>query len=416
VALAPGTRLAGYEIQSLIGQGGMGEVYRARDPKLKRDIAIKVLPETTAADPERRARFEREAQSIAALNHPNIVTIHSVEEADGVLFLTMEYVEGRPLSDLMVKGGLRLPQILDVAVPLADAISAAHQKGITHRDLKPANVMVTADCRVKVLDFGLAKLMEASPVEMGVTGLPTSPLTGEGRIVGTVAYMSPEQAEGKPLDHRSDLFSFGVMLFELVTGERPFKGDTSVSVISSIIKDTPASVTDLRPTVPRDLSRIVRRCLVKDADHRYQTAKDLRNELEDLKHDLDSGELVSPDTRHVAQTHWGPSALITSSVLAVLALILAWRWTSSRPIERGPVAVEATFTQLTFQPGMETFPSLSPDGKWFVYVGTASGKSDIYLQGVGGQAAVNLTKDSAADDREPTFSPDGEQIVFRSER
>src|SRR5215470_17272239 len=172
MTIAVGTRLGAYEILSLIGSGGMGDVYRARDPRLKRDVAIKVLPETTATDPERRARFEREAQSIAALSHPNIVTIYSVEEADGVLFLAMEYVEGKRLSDLIMKGGLPLTQILNLAIPLADAISAAHQKGITHRDLKPANVIVSSDGRVKVLDFGLAKLIEPSPAEISVTGLP----------------------------------------------------------------------------------------------------------------------------------------------------------------------------------------------------------------------------------------------------
>ena len=289
MSLAAGARIGPYEILASLGAGGMGEVYRARDPRLKRDIALKVLSGSTAADPERRARFEIEAQSIAALNHPNIITIYSVEEADGVLFLTMEYVEGKPLSDLIVEGGLPLPQILNLTIPLADAVSAAHQRGITHRDLKPANVMITADGRLKVLDFGLAKLANASPVDDGLTGLATAALTGEGRIVGTVAYMSPEQAEGKPIDHRTDIFSLGVMLYELATGERPFQGDTSISVLSSIIKDSPQSVMALRPSLPRDLSRIIHRCLVKDADHRYQTAKDLRNELEDLKRETDVG-------------------------------------------------------------------------------------------------------------------------------
>src|SRR5262245_5583189 len=194
----------------------MGEVYRARDPKLNRLVAIKVLLETTAANPEGRARFEHEAQSIAALNHPNIVTIHSVEEAAGVIFLTMEYIEGKPLSDVLVKGGLPLTQIFAFAIPLADAVAAAHQRGITHRDLKPANVMVTPEGRVKVLDFGLAKLITAAPIEVGVTALRTmGVVTGEGRIVGTVGYMSPEQAQGTAIDHRSDLFSLGVILFEL---------------------------------------------------------------------------------------------------------------------------------------------------------------------------------------------------------
>jgi serine/threonine protein kinase len=291
MALVPGARLGPYEILSLLGTGGMGEVYRAHDPKLKRDVAIKVLPQHTAADPDRRARFEREAQSIAALNHPNIVTIHSVEDADGMLFLTMELVDGQPLDEVIVKGGLPLARLLALAIPLADAVSAAHQKGITHRDLKPTNVMVTADGRVKVLDFGLAKLVEATPVVQGVSELQTRALTGEGRIVGTVAYMSPEQAEGKPVDHRSDIFSLGVMLYELSTGERPFTGDTSVSLLSSIIRDTPRSATDLKPALPRELSRIIKQCLVKDPEYRYQSAKDIRNELRALQQESESGEL-----------------------------------------------------------------------------------------------------------------------------
>jgi TolB-like protein/Tfp pilus assembly protein PilF len=332
--LTAGMRLGAYEIVSALGAGGMGEVYRARDPRLNRHIAIKILPETPAADPDRRARFEREAQSIAALNHPNIVTIHSVEEADGLLFLTMELVEGKPLSDLVVKGGLPLSRILPMAVSLADAISAAHQKGITHRDLKPGNVMVTADGRVKVLDFGLAKLMEPSPVEEGVTELPTRTLTGEGWIVGTVAYMSPEQAEGRAVDHRSDIFSLGVLLYELSTGDRPFTGDTSVSLLSSIIKDTPRAVTDLKPALPRELSRIVRHCLVKDPEFRYQSAKELRNELRELQQDSDSGGL---DAARAAPADTGTPIVITNRrkpffaatallVLLAIALIAGWLW------------------------------------------------------------------------------------------
>ena len=333
MSLAVGARIGPYQVLASLGAGGMGEVYRARDPRLKRDIALKVLSGSTAADPERRARFEIEAQSIAALNHPNIITIYSVEEADGVLFLTMEYVEGKPLSDLIVEGGLPLPQILNLTIPLADAVSAAHQRGITHRDLKPANVMVMADGRLKVLDFGLAKLANASPVDDGLTGLATAALTGEGRIVGTVAYMSPEQAEGKPIDHRTDIFSLGVMLYELATGERPFQGDTSISVLSSIIKDSPPAVTALRPSLPQDLSRIIHRCLVKDADHRYQTAKDLRNELEDLKRETDgrlqttgdlSGALKlstgSPQTPDV--THPAPKYRTIARTVASAATVI----------------------------------------------------------------------------------------------
>src|SRR5262245_13372269 len=319
MALTAGTYLGPYEIESLIGSGGMGDVYRARDLKLNRTIAIKVLREASIASPERRARFDREAQSIAALNHPNIVTIHSVEESNGVLFLTMEYVDGKPLSDLIPRGGLPLARFLNLAIPLADAISAAHQKGITHRDLKPANVIVSSEGRVKVLDFGLAKLIEPSLAEISVTGLPTGVLTGEGRIVGTVAYMSPEQAEGKPIDQRSDIFSLGVLLYEMSTGERPFKGDTSVSVLSSVIKDNPCAVTDLKPSLPRDLSRIIRQCLVKDPEYRYQSAKDLRNELEQLELDMGSGQLVAG--RPVPEWARGrQSALRWGAVVMLLAL------------------------------------------------------------------------------------------------
>jgi serine/threonine protein kinase/tetratricopeptide (TPR) repeat protein len=279
-----GQRLGAYQLSSRIGAGGMGEVYRAHDPRLGRDIALKLLPAAFAADRERLHRFEQEARAAAALNHPNIVTIHSVEEANGIRFLTMELVEGQPLSELIQPGGLPLDRLLGVAIPLADALAAAHAKGVTHRDLKPANIMVGTDRRVKILDFGLAKLHESSAAG-GVTALPTVDMTGEGRIVGTVAFMSPEQAEGKPIDHRSDLFSLGVILYEMATGRRPFTGETSMSIISSILKDTPPSITDLRATLPRELGRITRRALTKDLERRYQTAKDLRNDLEDLQHE-----------------------------------------------------------------------------------------------------------------------------------
>jgi TolB-like protein len=344
MALTPGARLGAYEILSLLGTGGMGEVYRAHDPKLKRDVAIKVLPQHTATDSERRARFEREAQSIAALNHPNIVTIYSVEEADGVLFLTMELVDGQPLDGVIAKGGLPLARILALAIPLADAVSAAHQKGITHRDLKPANVMVTADGRVKVLDFGLAKLVEPAALVAEVTALPTV-LTGEGRIVGTVSYMSPEQAEGKPVDHRSDIFSLGVILYELATGERPFTGETSVSLLSSIIRDAPRPATELRPALPRELGRIIKQCLVKDPEYRYQSAKDIRNELRALQQESESGEL---DASRVAGVDAGGPiglrkrrrvALIATGAVLLLAgaAVAGWLWftraSTGRPID-----------------------------------------------------------------------------------
>jgi len=276
-------KLLHYEILNLIGKGGMGDVYAAQDTKLGRRIALKILPSEMAADPERRARFEREAKAVAALNHPNIVTIHSVEEADGVHFITMELVEGRTLSELIPEGGCRLSSLLDRAVAMTDAVSAAHRRGITHRDLKPDNVMVTDDGRVKVLDFGLAKLRGEGTDDAAVTRLDADAQTVEGTILGTVAYMSPGQVEGKTVDSRSDIFSLGTILYEMATGAQPFQGDTVVSTMSAILRDHLPLLSDARLDLPPDLARIVRRCLEKDPERRFQTAKDLQNELEDIR-------------------------------------------------------------------------------------------------------------------------------------
>ncbi|MCG6950690.1 MAG: serine/threonine protein kinase, partial [Acidobacteria bacterium] len=271
-----GNNLAHYRIVGGLGKGGMGEVYLAEDTRLNRRVALKVLPSEMAADPERRARFEREAQAVAALNHPNIVTIHSVEEADGVHFITMELVEGQTLSKLLPKNGFGLRELLEIAIPLADAVSSAHRSGITHRDLKPDNIMVDGEGRLRILDFGLAKTRDAEAADQGLTQAPTATVeTEEGKILGTVAYMSPEQAEGKPVDSRTDIFSMGTILYEMATGERPFRGGTSMSTISSILRDDPAPVTELNRSLPRHLGRVVRRCLAKDPDRRYQTALDL---------------------------------------------------------------------------------------------------------------------------------------------
>src|SRR4051812_18806702 len=302
----------------------MGEVYAAEDTRLHRRIALKVLPRLLADDPERRLRFEREARAIAALNHPNIVTIYSVEEADGTPFLTMELVDGKPLTEIIPRGGLALPALLKIAIAISDAIAAAQQRGITHRDLKPANVMVTAEGRVKVLDFGVAKLrdLEVASAADDLTRGPTRELTGEGKIIGTVAYMSPEQAEGKPVDPRSDIFAVGVLLHEMATGDRPFKGDTNVSIVSSILRDNPPPVTDLNPALPADLARIIRRCLSKDPGRRYQTAADLRNDLEDLKQEVDSGVsaiTTRPAARPKRSARWLALAGLALAVIAAAA-------------------------------------------------------------------------------------------------
>jgi serine/threonine protein kinase len=290
-----GRTLAHYKILEKIGSGGMGDVYLAEDTKLDRKVALKVLPQEVAGNRERRARFEREAKAVASLNHPNIVAVHSVEESGGVHFITMELVTGNSVAELIPKKGFSIDRLFEIAVPLTDAIAAAHDRGIVHRDLKPLNVMWTDDHRVKVLDFGLAK------IHGGAVGLasevPTQAKTEEGVVVGTVSYMSPEQAEGKTVDHRTDVFSLGVILHELATGERPFRGDSTASVLSSILRDSPVPVTEIKPELPAELSKIVRRCLVKDVEHRYQSAKDVRNELEELKRDMDSGSIVAPVPR-----------------------------------------------------------------------------------------------------------------------
>jgi serine/threonine protein kinase/tetratricopeptide (TPR) repeat protein len=281
--LAPGTRLGPYEILSALGQGGMGEVYRARDPCLGREIAIKVLPGDVASHPDRLSRFEREAKTVAALNHPNLVTLHSIEESGGVRFITMEPVDGQSLDQVVAPGGLPLGRVLDLSIAIAEALIAAHQKGVVHRDLKPANVMVSRDGRVKVLDFGLAKLNE--PEVVGASMVPTmdQPISAVGLVLGTVPYMSPEQLRGEAVDARSDVFSLGVVIYELVTGKRPFGGGTSVEVSSAILRDAAPPLSSLRANVPGDLDRIIASCLEKDPERRTQTAKDVRNELERLR-------------------------------------------------------------------------------------------------------------------------------------
>ncbi|HEY1306042.1 MAG TPA: protein kinase [Vicinamibacterales bacterium] len=415
MALGPGARLGTFEIVSTLGAGGMGIVYRAHDTRLRRDVALKILPDTFAGDPERLDRFQREAQAIAALNHPNVVTIYSVEERDGLHFLTMELIEGTTLVDVIRPGGLSLDTLLTIALPLADAISAAHQRSIVHRDLKPANVMVTADQRVKVLDFGLAKLKQdvyASPEPSLAT---TAQLTAQHSVLGTPSYMSPEQAEGKPVDARTDIFSLGVMLYEMATGVRPFHGDSSLAILSSILKDTPSSMLALRPDLPLDFDRIVRRCLAKDPTRRYQTSLDVRNELEDVQRQISSRSASAVPGRPSGGRRGWRTIAATAVVMALVVAAAALLWRARVDRESGAPS-HMTFDHLTSQSGAELFPSVSPDGKWIVYTGEASGNRDIYLQSVSGQTAINLTKDSPDEDEQPAFSPDGERIAFRSSR
>ena len=329
-----GKTLGHYEILEPLGAGGMGEVYRARDTTLDRDVAIKVLPEDFANDQDRLARFEREAKTVASLNHPNIVVIHSVERDGTTDFITMELVSGANLADRIRAGRLQLDELLDIAIGLAEAVAAAHKNGITHRDLKPSNVMITDEGRVKVLDFGLAKpgkaagdtAFDSDPASEDAaeqTSLETEagPLTEDGRILGTVAYMAPEQADGRGADGRSDIFAVGIILYEMATGQRPFKGDTRLSLLSSIVTETPPAISELSPRSPPGLERIVHRCLEKKPDDRYQSAVDLRNDLRELA-GATSDQSGSVDRsvgaiRPVARPVW--IAVATLAIVAVIA-------------------------------------------------------------------------------------------------
>jgi eukaryotic-like serine/threonine-protein kinase len=287
VPLTPATRLGAYEIIAPLGAGGMGEVYRARDTKLGREVALKVLPAEVSADTDRLARFEREARTVAGLNHPNIVVLHSMEQEGGIHFLTMELVDGQSLDQHVTAAGLPVARVLDLGIALADGLSAAHERGVIHRDLKPANVILSRDGRVKVLDFGLAKLAQNPSSELSRAATIAAPISQVGEVVGTVPYMAPEQLRGESVDARSDLFALGIMLYELAAGRRPFTGATAADVSSAILRDDQAPLTRVRADLPADLERIVSRCLEKDPRGRFQTALDVSNELRALRRALE---------------------------------------------------------------------------------------------------------------------------------
>jgi non-specific serine/threonine protein kinase len=282
--LTPGTRLGSYDVVAALGAGGMGEVYRARDRKLGREVALKVLPAEVAGDADRLARFEREARTVAGLNHPNIVTLYSFENEEGVRFLTMELIEGESLERHLAAGGLPVAQVVELGAALADALAAAHEKGVVHRDLKPANVMLTRDGRIKMLDFGLAKLgVPDSVADSANAPTVVEELSIAGQVVGTVPYMAPEQVRGEAVDSRTDLFSLGVVLYEMATGRRPFRGATHAVVLSAILRDPPEGLSSVRADVPSALERIVGRCLEKDPGERFHTAREIAAELRRLR-------------------------------------------------------------------------------------------------------------------------------------
>jgi serine/threonine protein kinase len=294
-----GQVLGHFRVLERLGEGGMGVVYLAEDTKLKRKVALKMLPAEVAGNQSRLERFRREAEALAALQHPNIVTVYSIEESDSGPFLTMELVEGRSLREVIPRGGLDLDSFFKIAAPLADALSAAHDRGVVHRDLKPSNIMLTDEGVVKILDFGLAKLRrEEAATDSEVTELTEqepATLTQDGQVVGTLPYMSPEQVEGHAVDQRTDIFSLGVVFYQMATGSKPFRGDSAAGLLSSILRDTPASVTEVKADYPNHLGRIIRHCLEKEPSRRFQSARDIDNELEALQEEVahETGELVA---------------------------------------------------------------------------------------------------------------------------
>jgi hypothetical protein len=373
MALAPGTRLGSYEILSLVGAGGMGEVYRARDPRLDRDVAIKVLPAAFSADRDRLHRFEQEARAAAALNHPNILTVHEIGTHDGAPFVVSELLEGQTLRGVVDASAVPLRKAIDYAIQIANGLAAAHAKGIVHRDVKPENVFVTRDGRVKILDFGLAKLREsdAASTGAGATMLATRSFdTGAGVMLGTVGYMSPEQVRGLPADQRSDIFSFGAVLYEMLAGTRAFKGETAADTISAILTTDPPELTASNVHVPPALDRIVRHCLEKAPDQRFQAARDIVFNLDALSTASASAVVSAPVLRGRRRAVY--LGVAAAAAVAALAAGGAWRLaTASREIP--------AFRQVTFRHGELSNARFTPDGQNIVYTAAWEGaKPEIF--------------------------------------
>jgi hypothetical protein len=372
MSLDPGTPIGPYRILETLGTGGMGEVYRARDTRLERDIALKVILPSKTADPERRKRFLQEARAASSLNHPGIVAVYDIgtDAASGVDYIAMELVRGATLDERIPRKGLRTAQALPIAIAVADALAAAHAAGIVHRDLKPGNVMIGEDGRVKLLDFGLAKLVAQGPLgdlEHSGTLSDSGPRTAKGAIVGTVSYMAPEQAEGKNVDARSDIFSFGTILYEMITGERAFKSDTTLSTLSSILKEDPKRIGTLVADVPPELERIIVRCLKKDPEKRWQGMRDIKVALEEIKEESDSGILMAPQVAASPRPARSSKAPAVAGALVVAAAAIgAGVWWMGRGAPEGAPAEEgasAPDVPETPAPGADpTAPARKPAG------------------------------------------------------
>ena len=430
-AVMTGRTLGGYQLQTLLGAGGMGEVYLARDPKLGRDVAIKILPRAFTSDPDRLARFEREARMLAALNHPNICGIYGLEEADGIRFLILELVEGETLADKLahvatVHGkddGLPLSHAVGIARQITDALEVAHEKGIVHRDLKPANIKITPDGVVKVLDFGLAKAVGGDGSSPGLTHAP-EPTRGarrEGVVIGTAAYMSPEQARGLPVDKRTDIWAFGCVLYEMITGRVAFAGDTVSDSIAKILEREP-EWSALPAATPAPLRRLLLRTLTKDPKKRLRDIGDVKIEIDSIDEVLPetSGATgTSTNARANARTTWLPWA----ALVALAASVVIWearRATSSSSSPQATLDTQdplanAVFTRLTDWPGTEEAAEISPDGKFVAFLADRAGEFDLWRTQVGTEDFQNVTQDIAPLDapgilRTSGFSADGADL------
>ena len=413
MALEAGDRLGGYEILERIGAGGMGTVYRARDSRLSRDVAIKVLPDALVNDEISLARFEREARAVAALSHPNILGIYDLGRDGEVVYAAMELLEGESLRERLGHGSLPVSKAVEIAGRLAKGLAAAHDKGIIHRDLKPENIFLTRDGQVKILDFGLARVAPFKEAERGESEMPTAALSAPGAMFGTIEYMSPEQLRGQTADARSDIFALGMVLQEMLSGRRPFQREALADTMTAILTKDPEPIELDRP-LPTQLEHILRHCMEKRPEERFRSAHDLAFALSSVPLAASSVSAAGAMPA-VGESKWKPAARYGVAALALLAAFLAGRLTVGGGTG-GADSVGMMFSRLTDLPGVEQSPALFPGGAAFLFVGDATGNLDIYLQRIGGRKPINLTDDTSEDDTAPAMSPDGQTIAFRSER
>jgi len=416
VAILPGKRLGPYEILSAVGAGGMGEVYRAKDTRLDRIVAIKILPDRHASKPELRERFEREAKTISSLNHPHICTLYDVGHQDGTDFLVMEYLEGETLAARLAKGPLPLDQVLKYAIEIADALDKAHRKGITHRDLKPGNIMLTKS-GAKLLDFGLAKLRQGAASQIPLSERPTADdsITAQGTILGTLQYMAPEQVEGGEVDSRTDIFAFGVVVYEMATGKKAFEGKSQASVIGAILKDDPPPISSLQPMTPPQLDRVVKKCLAKEPDDRWQSAKDLTDGLKWIAEGGAETSKAAPSEVKPPAKKWRQAVVLGLAVLvaAVVGGLAVWNLKPASPPSPRPVSR----LTITLPPGQQLVGlnngpavAISPDGIDLAYVAIQGGTQQIYLRAMDSLEARLIPGTEGAVN--PFFSPDGQWLGF----